>query len=116
METSTLGVDALLSVRERFTLKGKRAVVTGCPGGIGRASASAFADLGADVPIADIAPRQREAGEVAEPMVSRYGVLATDLAAFITGEDILVDGRTTVVTPDRLHTYPLARTTNWRNK
>ena len=89
METSTLGVDALLSVSERFTLKGKRAVVTGGAGGIGRASTSANVDLGADVPIAEVAPRQRDAGEVA----SRS---SADLATFITGAYMLVDGRTTV--------------------
>lgn len=38
-----------MSIEERFGLRGKRAVVTGASSGIGRASALALADLGADV-------------------------------------------------------------------
>src|SRR4051812_18093584 len=90
METATRSVDALLSVRERFTLKGKRAIVTGGAGGIGRATAAAFADLGADVAIADIAPRRRDAEEVAEQIASRYGVTAIALTADVTDEDSVV--------------------------
>ena len=99
METSTLGVDALLSVSERFTLKGKRAVVTGCPGGIGRASASAFADLGADVPIADNATVKGSVplgryGTLDE--IGRHRRLPCHRPGHVhTGADILVDGGTT---------------------
>jgi len=42
------------SIMDKFTLKGKKAFVTGAGGGIGFSTAKAFAELGADVCITDI--------------------------------------------------------------
>ena len=42
------------SVKELFSLKGKKAIVTGAGGGIGSAIASGFAEFGADVALVDI--------------------------------------------------------------
>ena len=46
-------IEELGPVQSRFSLKGKVALVTGAGGGIGRSTANAFADLGADVALMD---------------------------------------------------------------
>ena len=54
----------LASVKERFSMAGIKANVTGAAGGIGRSTAAALADLGADVALVDI--RTDLAAEYAE--------------------------------------------------
>jgi len=69
-----LQVQNLLSIKERFTLEGKKAFVTGAAGGIGRSTAAAFAELGADVAIVDIKPKEEKAKEIAEYISKKFGV------------------------------------------
>ncbi|MFZ0529736.1 MAG: SDR family oxidoreductase [Propionicimonas sp.] len=75
MEHATT-LQELQSVKDRFTLAGKKAVVTGAAGGIGRTTAAAFAELGADVAVWDIPARQEDAQLVADDLASRFGVQA----------------------------------------
>ncbi|HIR27659.1 MAG TPA: SDR family oxidoreductase [Candidatus Choladousia intestinigallinarum] len=72
--TRTTNVKEPTSVLERYTLKGKKAVVTGAAGGIGRATSMAFAELGADVAIVDIPGKLEESRAVAEEISRKYGV------------------------------------------
>lgn len=90
MQTSVPGVDSLLPVRERFDLTGRTALVTGAAGGIGRATAAAFADLGASVAIADVPARLDAAQEVAEQIAKRYNVKAIAVAADVSDEDSVI--------------------------
>lgn len=67
-------IDELSPVKDRFTLKGKVALVTGAGGGIGRSTANAFADLGADVALMDI-PQKKDVLEYNAKVISeRHGV------------------------------------------
>lgn len=61
------------SLLDRFSLKGKTAIVTGAGGGIGLSVAHAFAELGANVAIwyNSNASAHERAREIAE----RYGVM-----------------------------------------
>ena len=46
MDYNSLKMEQLGSVRDMFGLKGKKALVTGAAGGIGRSCAHAFAEFG----------------------------------------------------------------------
>lgn len=54
MDTHVLKLNELDSIYKMFALKGKKALVTGASGGIGRSTANAFAEMGADVALMDI--------------------------------------------------------------
>lgn len=73
-------------VRDRFDLSGRSALVTGGAGGIGRATAAAFADLGANVAVADVPARQEDARAVADGITTEFGVTAIAIAADVTDE------------------------------
>lgn len=53
-----------MSILEKFSLKGKVAVVTGAGRGLGQGAALAFADAGADVAVVDILPTDETAQKV----------------------------------------------------
>ena len=72
--TATTNVKEPTSVLARYTLKGKKALVTGAAGGIGRATAMAFAELGADVAIVDIPEKLERSREIAKQYAERFGV------------------------------------------
>lgn len=54
MSYESLKLKELGDVKDMFSLRGKKALVTGAAGGIGRSCAAAFAQLGADVAMVDI--------------------------------------------------------------
>jgi NAD(P)-dependent dehydrogenase (short-subunit alcohol dehydrogenase family) len=80
-------VKDVTSVADRFTLKGKKAIVTGAKGGIGKATAMAFAELGADVAIVDVPAALDESKTVARNLGPRFGVNAIAVGADLSQED-----------------------------
>jgi 7-alpha-hydroxysteroid dehydrogenase len=94
-----------MSILERFRVDGKVALVTGAGRGIGRASALALADAGADVVVAartadqveEVAELARAAGVRAEPVVfdvmeiDRLGELVQVATDQLGGLDLLVN-------------------------
>ena len=68
---TAIDIAKLASVRDRFSFEGKKGFVTGAAGGIGRSTAAALAELGAEVALIDInLPR---AQENAEEINKRFG-------------------------------------------
>lgn len=65
----------LKSVKDQFTLKGKKILVSGATKGLGMAAAAAFAELGADVAIVGSHPSAK-AEENAAYIAKKFGVRA----------------------------------------
>ena len=67
-DSKLFSVKEYTSLKARFTLEGKRALVTGAAGGIGRSTAQAFAELGADVTLMDIPEKEPKLKEFCAPL------------------------------------------------
>lgn len=80
-------VKEITSVLARFTLKGKKAIVTGAKGGIGKATATAFGELGADVAVVDLPSCQAESQSVADCIAGRFGVRTMAVSADLSQEN-----------------------------
>ncbi len=80
-------VKQITSVRDRFSLKGKQAIVTGAKGGIGKATATAFGELGANVAVVDLPSMLDETRKVAEAIAGQFGVQTIAVGADLTKED-----------------------------
>lgn len=85
--TATTNVKEPTSVLDRFTLKGKKALVTGAAGGIGRATSKAFAELGADVAVVDIEAKLEKSQAWARELEKLYGVHAIGIAADVSSKE-----------------------------
>lgn len=59
---------------DKFSLRGKKGFVTGAAGGIGRNTAAAWAEAGADVALVDIPASKDRLEALAKEMSERYGV------------------------------------------
>lgn len=71
---TAIELNQLKSTKDRFTLSGKKAIVTGAAGGIGRSCAAAIAELGADVALIDL--KGDVAQQNAEYIADKFGVKA----------------------------------------
>jgi NAD(P)-dependent dehydrogenase (short-subunit alcohol dehydrogenase family) len=75
-------LEDLKSILDMFSLKGKKAVVTGAAGGIGRTSAAALAELGADVALVDLKAdiAKKNADYIAKKFSVKTLALETDVS------------------------------------
>jgi NAD(P)-dependent dehydrogenase (short-subunit alcohol dehydrogenase family) len=81
-----LRLDELASVYKMFSLKGKSALVTGAAGGIGRSTANAFAEMGANVALMDIEARKDTLKSNAEFIAQKHNVKTVALCGDV-GDD-----------------------------
>ena len=72
------------TVVKKFSLKGKKAFVTGAAGGIGRSTSAAFAEMGADVAVVDIKSKLEQSTEIAKQIMNKYGVKAIAIGADVS--------------------------------
>lgn len=66
--------DEAYQLFDKFSLKGKKGMVTGGAGGIGRNTAAAWAEAGADVALIDIPAAKERLDDLAKTMSERFGV------------------------------------------
>ena len=66
-------------IMDRFSLKGKKGFVTGGAGGLGRNTAAAWAEAGADVAIVDLPSSKERLEALAGELSERYGVKVVPL-------------------------------------
>lgn len=100
-------VREITGVKERFTLKGKQAIVTGAKGGIGKATATAFAELGANFAVVDLPSMLVESQKVADGIAAKFGVKTIALGVDLTKEEdvkkMVADTVTAFGTIDAVH-------------
>ncbi len=84
MEVKVVGLDELRPIKDMASLKGKKAIVTGAAGGIGRSSAAALAEMGADVAIVDLPQKLDISTKHAEYIADKFGVKAIALGCDLT--------------------------------
>ena len=75
------------SMKELLNLKGKKALVTGAAGGIGRSSAKAMAELGADVALMDIPSRLEDLQRICMQIEETYQVKAVAVTGDVASEE-----------------------------
>lgn len=86
-----LTINELPSIKDKFTLVGKKAFVTGAAGGIGRSTAAAFAELGADVVIMDIPQKEAQLKECAEAIAQKFGTRILPITGNVADEESVGD-------------------------
>ncbi|MGI6546027.1 MAG: SDR family oxidoreductase [Fastidiosipilaceae bacterium] len=72
---------------DKFSLKGKKGMVTGGGGGIGRNTAAAWAEAGADVALVDIPAAKDRLIETAAELSKRYGVKVVPLFCDVSNKE-----------------------------
>lgn len=72
---------------DKFSLKGKKGMVTGGGGGIGRNTAAAWAEAGADVALVDIPASKDRLEATAAEMSKRYGVKVVPLYCDVSSKE-----------------------------
>lgn len=87
MQYKAESIEQIKSVYQMLSLKGKKAVITGGAGGIARAVSAAFAELGADIALIDIAPMEQELKKNCEYLSGKYGVQTVPIIGDVSNED-----------------------------
>jgi sorbose reductase len=82
-----LQLNELRSIYDMLSLKHKKALVTGAAGGIGRSSAAALAELGADVAIMGRPSRQQKLNEIADFIAKKHGVRVIAVTGDVSNEE-----------------------------
>jgi NAD(P)-dependent dehydrogenase (short-subunit alcohol dehydrogenase family) len=90
-ELKALSLGELGSIYSMFSLKGKSALVTGAAGGIGRSTANAFAEMGANVALMDIPAREDVIKANAEFIGKKHGVKAIALTGDVSDDKSVKD-------------------------
>ena len=85
-DSEKFSVKEFTSVLQQYTLKGKKALVTGAAGGLGRSTAQAFAELGADVSLMDIPQKLEQLTSLAKNISDKYGVKAIVVTGDVSDE------------------------------
>jgi NAD(P)-dependent dehydrogenase (short-subunit alcohol dehydrogenase family) len=80
------GIKELKSVYDMISLKGKTAIITGAAGGIGRSTAAAMAELGANVVLTDLSRLEGNLKENVAAITERHGGKAMYITADITDQ------------------------------
>lgn len=80
-------LDEMKSIAQMISFDGKVALVTGAAGGIGRASSSAFAEMGAKVILVDVPSKKAELAELAETLHSKWGAECRYITGDISDEN-----------------------------
>jgi len=75
------------SVLDKFSLKGKKAIITGGAGGFGRNVGAAFADAGADVALIDLESTSERLETLAKEMSDKYGVKVVAMYCDVTSNE-----------------------------
>jgi NAD(P)-dependent dehydrogenase (short-subunit alcohol dehydrogenase family) len=79
------------SVLDQMTLKGKKALVTGAAGGIGRSTAQAFAELGADIALMDIPNKEEALNKLCKEIKDKYGVNAVCVLGDVSRQESVLE-------------------------
>ena len=82
--STVIPITELLPVKSRFSLEGRKALVTGAAGGIGRSVSSTLAELGADVALVDI--KKEAAQQNAEYIADKFRVKTIALGCDVSDE------------------------------
>lgn len=86
-DTENFAAREFTSLARMFTLKGKAALVTGAAGGIGRSTAKAFAELGANVALMDLPQKKEQLEAICKGIEETYGVKAIAVTGNVADED-----------------------------
>lgn len=79
------------SIFNLLSLKGKTALITGAAGGIGRSTAKAFAELGANVALMDIPPKLEALQNICQEIEDKYHVKALAVTGDVSQEESVLE-------------------------
>lgn len=86
-----LQVNELKSVYDMISLKGKCAFITGAAGGIGRASANAMAEAGANIALNDLPEKQADLDKLASFLSEKFNIKVVTAVGDLTKEESVID-------------------------
>ncbi|MCD8363208.1 MAG: SDR family oxidoreductase [Lachnospiraceae bacterium] len=78
-------------IRPLFSLEGKKCVITGAAGGIGRSTSKAFAELGGDVCLIDIPAKEERLQEICSAIEKEFGVRAIYATGDVSDEESVLN-------------------------
>ncbi len=79
------------SIKPLFTLEGKKCLVTGAAGGIGRSTSKAFAELGGDVCLVDIPQKEEALKAICAEIEEKFGVKAIYALGDVSDQQSVLD-------------------------